>query len=241
MNIQFNGKTEGLIFIEDGFTFPSMSKQVQYHTSSHSSRRRRRRSIREPFSFTIPLIILNDGNKHTRDEVNARINEFLFSEGPKRLEMTDSNWYFIGEFNGPYELPNRINVFTKIEVEFTSEYSHKFYDSPKVQQGNTFTINSKTQVPTVPLIELSGLTGTDIQVSNSSDAFKRIRLSGPLPAQLTLDIENERIYESTTGIDKKGLLRIDSEFEHFTLKNGDVITLSQSGAAAKLTYNELIL
>lgn len=243
MNIQFDGKSEDLVFIEDGFTFPSMSKKVQYNESSHASMRRRRRSVREPFSFSVPLIILNDGNELSRDEVNERVSEFLFSDGPKVMKIKDSNWHFIGEFNGPYELPNWINVFTKIEVEFTSEYSHKIYDVPRIQQGDNFTITSKTQTPTVPLIELSGLTGDDVQISNSSDSFQRIRLSGTLPANLTIDIENERIYETVSGVDRSNLLRIDSDFEHFKVKDGDVITLINASdtAQAKLTYNELML
>lgn len=247
MNIQFDGKTEDLIFIEDGFTFPSMSRIVQYHDNTHSNYRRRRRSVREPFSFSVPLIILNDGNELSRDEVNERVSEFLFSDGPKVMKIKDSNWHFIGEFNGPYELPNWINVFTKIEVEFTSQYSHKFYDGERTQitSDKRVTIETKSQIPTIPLIELTGLSGNDVQISNSKKdgSFKRIRLTGTLPDGITIDPQRETIFTTSTGTERLDLLRIDSNFEDFTLEDGDVITLTNAGetASAKLTYKELML
>src|SRR5699024_7545515 len=128
----------------------------------------------------------------------------------------------IGEFNGPYEMPNIVNGLTSFELEFTSEYSHKFYDEERTQTtGATtkrVTINSKTQIPTVPLIELTGLSGNDVQVSISGDSFRRIRLSGNLPSNLTIDIENETIYETNSGVNRLNLLRIDSAFEDFKIK-----------------------
>lgn len=246
MNLQFNGKTNDLIFVEEEFVFPSMSKKVQYHPSEHASRRRRKRSIREPFSFSIPLIIKNNRNQLSRDEVNALVSQFLFSNGPKTMKVKNSNWYMIGEFMGPYELPTRINVFMVIDVEFASEYSCKFYDGEKVQTASkTTTINTKTQIPTTPLIELTGLTGSDVQISNSKadGSFKRIRLTGALPAGITIDPQNETIFTTSTGTERLDLLRIDSNFEDFTLEDGDVITLTNAGtsAAAKLTYKELML
>src|SRR5699024_10559245 len=137
----------------------------------------------------------------TRQELNERLNKLLYSEGPKALKFEDTNWYLIGEFNGPYEIPNTINGLTSFEIDFTSQYSVKFYDTEKVQTAaKTITISTKTQLPTIPLIELTGLTGTDVQVSISGDAFRRIRLTGNLPARLTIDIENEEIYETNSGL-----------------------------------------
>src|SRR5699024_1595989 len=186
----FNGKSDDLIFIEDGFTFPSMSKQVQYHDSTHSDYRRRGRATRVPFSFSLPIFAFRKGID--RQELNERLNELLYSDGPATLEIEGLNWYLIGEFNGPYEMPNTVNGLTSFELEFTSAYSHKFFDSERTQttSNKRVTISTRTQIPTVPLIELTGLSGNDIQVSISGDSFRRIRLSGNLPANLTIDIEN---------------------------------------------------
>lgn len=246
MNFSFDGKQDRLILIRDGFEFPSMSEQVQYYDSEHSNRRRERRSTRVPFSFAVPIAILNDRNQLTRDEVMNRVNQMFYSDGPKKFKVKDSDWHFVGRFNGPYMLPNKINAFYETEVEFTSEYSHKFYDEERTQTTGTtkrVTINSKTQIPTVPLIELTGLSGTDVQVSISGDSFRRIRLSGNLTANLTIDIENETIYETNSGVNRLNLLRIDSSFEDFKIKNGDVVVLTNAGsnASAKLTYKELLL
>lgn len=244
MNFSFDGKKDELIFIEDGFTFPSMSKQVQYGDSSHSDYRTKRRSTRVPFTFSIPLIVKNKQNTISRDELNQRIINLLYSDLPKRFKVRDSDWHFIGDFNGPFELPPKINSFTKIEVEFTSSYSVKFSDAVKVQTAaKTVTINTKSQLPMIPLIELTGLTGDDVQISISGDSFRRIRLTGAIPAQLTIDIENEEIYETNSGLNRVNLLRYDSAFEDFRIKNGDVVVLTNTGAnaQAKLTYKELLL
>src|SRR5699024_6787462 len=103
--------------------------------------------------------------------------------------------------------------------------------------------NSKTQIPTVPLIELQGLSGNDVQISIRGDSFRSIRLTGNLPSQLTIDIENERIYEPNDGFNCMNLLRIDSAFVDFKIKNGDDVVLTNAGsnASAKLTYKELLL
>lgn len=238
----YGGKSDDLIFVEDGFTFPSMSKQVQYGSTSHASYRQRKRSILEPFAFSIPIMAFRKGV--TRQELNERLNMLLYSEGPRILKFEDTNWYMIGEFNGPYEIPNTINGLTSFEIEFTSQYSVKFYDMEKVQTASkTVTINTKSQLPTVPLIELTGLTGNDVQISISGDTFRRIRLTGSIPARLTIDIENEDIYETNSGINMMKLLRYDSAFEDFRIKNGDVVVLTNTGAnaQAKLTYKELLL
>lgn len=238
----YAGKSDSLIFVEDGFTFPSMSKQVQYYPSEHSSFRRRQRDTREPFSFSIPIMAFKKGV--TRQVLNERLNNLLYSDEPKVLKFEDTNWYLIGEFNGPYEIPNTINGLTSFEIDFTSQYSVKFYDVEKVQTAEkTVTINTKSQLPTIPLIELTGLTGTDVQISISGDSFRRIRLTGNIPKQLTIDIENERIYETNSGLNRANLLRYDSAFEDFRIKDKDVVVLTNSSetAKAKLTYKELLL
>ena len=244
MNFTFDGKKDDLIFIEDGFVFPSMSKQVEYGGSSHSNYRLKRRSTRVPFTFSVPLIVTNKQNKISRDELNQRIINLLYSDSPKRFKVRDSDWHFIGEFNGPYELPPIINSFTQMEVEFTSSYSVKFSDEEKVQTASkTVTIDTKSQLPATPLIELTGLSGTDVQISISGDSFMRIRLTGAIPARLTIDIENERIYETNSGLNRINLLRYDSAFEDFRIKDKDVVVLTNASetAKAKLTYKELLL
>src|SRR5699024_6589312 len=99
-----------------------------------------------------------------------------------------------GEFNGPYASPNVLNGFVCFELEFTSSYSHKFYDGDQVVRTSDkrARISTKSQLPTIPLIELTGLVGNDVQISNSKrdGTFKRIRLSGNLPAGLTIDPQN---------------------------------------------------
>ena len=117
-------------------------------------------------------------------------------------------------------------------------------DGRKVQTAaKTITINTKSQLPTTPLIELTGLTGTDVQISITGDAFRRIRLTGSIPSQLTIDIENEQIYETSTGLNRINLLRYDSAFEDFKIKDKDVVVLTNANetAKAKLTYKELLL
>ena len=238
----FAGKTDSLIFIEDGFTFPSMSKIVQYRNTSHASYRKRTRSILEPLTISIPIMAFR--RNVTRQELNERLSQLLYSESPRVLRIEGVDWYVIGEFNGPYEIPNTINGLTSFEIDFTSTYPYKFYDVEKTQIANkTVTINTKTQLPTVPLIELSSLTGNDVQISISGDSFRRIRLSGNLPSLITIDIENERIYETNSGLNMMKLLRFDSAFEDFRIKDKDVVVLTNASdtAQAKLTYKELLL
>lgn len=247
MNFTFNGKESNLIMIEDGFVFPSLSKQVTYHDNNHASYRRRKRSTFEPFSFSVPFFARNNQNTMTRDDLNTIINNLFYSKGPQKFKLKNSGWHIIGEFNGPYETPNIINGFTSFEMEFTSSYSHKFYDGEQVVRTSDkrARISTKSQLPTIPLIELTGLSGNDVQISNSKHdgTFKRIRLSGNLPAGLTIDPQNETIYTTSTGTERLDLLRIDSNFEDFTLENLDVVVLTNESdtAAAKLTYKELML
>ena len=238
----FAGKTDSLIFIEDGFTFPSMSKIVQYRNTSHASYRKRTRSILEPLTISIPIMAFR--RNVTRQELNERLSQLLYSESPRVLRIEGVDWYVIGEFNGPYEIPNTINGLTSFEIDFTSTYPYKFYDEEKTQTANkTVIIKSKTQLPTIPLIELSNLTGNDVQISISGDSFRRIRLSGSLPSLITIDIENERIYETNSGLNMMKLLRFDSAFEDFKIKNNDVVVVTNASdtAQAKLTYKELLL
>src|SRR5699024_6172095 len=152
-----------------------------------------------------------------------------------------------GEFNGPYELPNVINGFVSFELEFTSSYSHKFYDGEQVVRTSDkrARISTRSQLPMIPLIESTGLSGNDVQISNSKHdgTFKRIRLSGNLPAGLTIDPQNESIYTTSTGTERFDLLRIDSNFEDFTLENLDVVVMTSESdtSATKLTYKEYVL
>ncbi|SDK82728.1 phage distal tail protein [Lacicoccus qingdaonensis] len=247
MNFSYNGQEDELFAIQEGFTFPSFSKQVQYHESTHSDFRRKRRQNRQPFTFQVPIILLQGRDRIFRDDLTARLSRLLYSDGPEIFKAEDTNWYFIGEFTGPFYIPPHFDKFTTTEVQFVSPYSHKFYDEERTQTTGTttkrVTINSKTQIPTVPLIELTGLSGNDVQVSISEDSFRRIRLSGNLPENLTIDIENETIYETNSGLDRLNLLRIDSAFEDFKIKNGDVVVLTNASdtAQAKLTYKELLL
>ena len=140
-----------------------------------------------------------------------------------------------------------------VSLNFESSYPFKFYDTERTQTTGTttkrVTINSKTQISTVPLIELTGLSGDDVQVKrsrllpNGETESEGIRLSGNLPSNITIDIENERIYETNSGLNRINLLRIDSAFEDFRIQNNDVVVLTNSGANAqvKLTYKELLL
>jgi phage-related protein len=244
MNFSYGGVTDRNILIEDEFTFPSMSKQVSYRESAHASYRRKIRMVHEPYTFTVPLIIKNQQNTLSRDDVIRDVSAFLFSEKPEVFKLVNSDWYVVGEFNGPYYVKTVINGFVIVEVDFTSSYPYKFYDGERTQTANkTVTISTKSQIPTTPLIELTGLTGDDVQVSISDDSFRRIRLSGNVPSNLTIDIQNERIYETNSGVDRIQLLRIDSAFEDFKIKHGDVVVLTNSGdnARARLTYKELLL
>ena len=236
----YDGKTDELIFIEDGFTFPSMSKQVQYHETNHSSYRRRKRATLSPLTFSIPVMVFKK-SWVTRSDLNDRLNYLLYSDGPKKLVFEDVEWYIEGEFNGPYEIPNTINYMTSFEIEFTTSHPYKILNEARTQEGSTITIDTKSQLPTLPHIELTGLTGDDVQISNSKadGSFKRIRLSGSLPAGITIDPENETLYRTDTGDERLDLLRIDSNFEDFTLEDGDVVTVNQG--SAKLTYKELML
>ncbi len=238
----YGGKTDDLIFIEDGFTFPSMSKEVQYRDTEHASYKRRVRSRLNALSFSIPIFAFIRGV--TRQELNERLNNLLYSEGPQILKIEGLNWYMIGEFNGPYEIPNTINYMTSFEISFTSSYPYKFYDGQRIQTANkTVTINTKSQLPVTPLIELTGLTGNDVQISISGDSFRRIRLTGKIPSNLTIDIPNERIFETNSGLDRLNLLRFDSAFEDFKIEDRDVVVLDNAGtnAQAKITYKELLL
>lgn len=246
MNFKYNNKTDNQFVIEREFAFPSFSNVVQFRESNHSDFRRRLRNTRTPFTVGVPLIVLKKekGIEISRDDLIARLNLLLYSEGPGILKLEDTNWYLIGEFQGPYVLPPYFDDFTTVNVEFVSEFSHKFYDAEKIQTAaKTVTISTKSQLPTIPLIELTGLTGTDVQVSISGDSFMRIRLTGAIPARLTIDIENERIYETNSGLNMVHLFRRDSAFEDFRIKDKDVVVLTNASetAKAKLTYKELLL
>src|SRR5699024_8228798 len=144
--------------------------------NTHSSYRQRRRSIREPFSFSLPIMVFK--KNASRQELNERLNNLLNSKGPQVLEFEDVDWYLIGEFNGPYETPNTINNMTIFEMEYTASYSHRFYDGEQVVRTSEkrARISTKSQFPSTPLIELTGLSGNDVQISNSKHVgtFKRI-------------------------------------------------------------------
>lgn len=236
----YNGKQEDLVIFGNDFQVPSFTKATEHNDTSHASYRGRKRSKFEPFSFPVGLRVYNKNNALSMDEVVRRVNAFFNVDGPKKFKIPDTNYYFIGEFDGPIELDFRMNVINDIDLSFESSYSHKFYDGERIQNANqTTTIRTKSQIPTIPLIELTGLSGNDVQISISGKSFMRIRLSGNLPNRLTIDIENERIYETNSGVNMIDLLRIDSAFEDFRIEDGDVVTINNG--QAKLTYKELLL
>ena len=243
MNFSFDGKTNRNIMIEDKFQFPIMTKYVEYNSSSHSNYRRRLRSIREPFSFSVPFLIRNNQNKISRDDLIKEVTDLLYSDEPKKFKVNGTDWYFIGEFNGPFLSPLYINAFTVIDVNFTSSYSHKFYDDEyqfQISSGQTHSVDSRTEVPSPPIIRLTGLTGNDVQISLvDNDDIRRIRLSGNLPSNLTIDVENERIYETSSGVNRINLLRITSDFENFKISNGDSININNGSASVE--FKELLL
>lgn len=229
---------------DKGFEVPSFTKETTYRDSSHSSYQVRQWHRFKPLEFDVPIRIYNKNNVLTMDEVIQRVNAFFYSEGPEVFKIPGSSYYFIGEFDGPIGLEFNMNVINYKSVKFISAYPYKFYDGERVQIARkSVQINTKSQIPTIPLIELSNLTGTDVQISVTGDDFRRIRLTGQLPSKLTIDIENEEIYETNSKVDMLNLLRFDSAFEDFKIKNGDVVvvTNANSTAQAKITYKELLL
>ena len=229
---------------DKGFEVPSFTKETTYRDSSHSSYQVRQWHRFKPLEFEVPIRIYNKNNVLTMDEVIRRVNAFFYSEGPEVFKIPETSYYFIGEFDGPIGLEFNMNVINYVSVKFISAYPYKFYDAERVQMASkTVQINTKSQIPTIPLIELSNLTGTDVQISISGDDFRRIRLTGQLPSLLTIDIENEQIYETNSKVNMLHLLRFDSAFEGFKIKNGDVVvvTNASSTAQAKITYKELLL
>lgn len=239
----YNGKTDSLITLGEGFRIPLFAKEVQYNDTSHASYRRRKRQRLIPLEFTVPLRVWNNYNRIPLIDVQERLNKWLWSDGPGTFKIPGTDYYFIGEFDGPLDIDAYMIAIDEIDVSFTSHLPYKIYDDEKVVEGKTITINSRTQIPTTPLIELSGLTGDDVQISISGDTFRRIRLSGTLPSNIIIDIEAERIYEKNSGLDRINLLRRDSAFEDFRIENGDVVTITNAGtnAKAKLTFKELLL
>lgn len=240
----FKGRKEELVMFDNGFQVPSFTKQTDYHSTSHASFQRRLRHRFTPYAFPVALRIYNKDNALPMEEVIRRVNAFFNTDKPEIFKIPETNYYFIGEFDGPVELDFNMNVINYIDLKFQSAYPYKFYDTEKVQTASkTVTINTKSQLPTIPLIELTGLTGTDVQISISGDSFRRIRLTGNLPARLTIDIENEEIYETNSGLNRVNLLRYDSAFEDFRIKDKDVVVLTNASetAKAKLTYKELLL
>lgn len=244
----FNGKTDDLITV-GAFRIPFFQKETQYNSTEHANRRRRRRERFIPLEFELPLNIWNGYNAIPIDEVIYRVNNWLYSDGPKKLKIPGTNFYFIGEFNGELDISLNMIALETITVTFTSEYPFKFLDNEKVQSGvGSIRINSATQMPTIPLIELSGVTGNDIQISVAGSKFNRIRLineKGNFPDKLTIDIENERIYETLSGVDFMHSLvatsTLVSEFEEFKITDRDTVASSQEDVTIKLTYKELIL
>ena len=249
----FKGVQDEIIMFDKGFQVPSFIKQTTFHSSTHSNFRRKIRSIYEPLSFPVALRIYNKNNALHMDEVIRRVNAFFYANEPDVFKIPGTDYHFIGEFDGPIELDFRMNVINYVSLNFESSYPFKFYDTERTQTTGTttkrVTINSKTQISTVPLIELTGLSGDDVQVKrsrllpNGETESEGIRLSGNLPSNITIDIENERIYETNSGLNRINLLRIDSAFEDFRIQNNDVVVLTNSGANAqvKLTYKELLL
>ena len=244
----FDGKTDDLITL-GAFRIPFFQKETQYNSSEHANRRRRRRDRFVPLEFEVPLNIWNEYNTIPIDEVIYRVNNWLYSNGAKKLKIPDTNFYFIGEFDGELDISLNMIALETITVTFTSEYPFKFLDNERTQSGTgSIRIDSVTQVPTIPLIELSGVTGKDIQISVVGSKFNRIRLKndkGNFPDKLTIDIENERIYEPLSGVDFMHSLvatsTLVSEFEEFKIKDRDTVTSSQKDVTIKLTYKELIL
>ena len=244
----FDGKSDDLITL-GAFRIPFFQKETQYISTEHADTRRRSRERFVPLEFEVPLNIWNGYNTIPIDEVIYRVNNWLYSDSPKKLKIPDTNFYFIGEFDGELDISLNMIALETITVTFKSEYAFKFLDDEKVQSGvGKITIDSVTQMPTIPLIELSGVTGNDIQISVVGSKFNRIRLindKGNLPDKLTLDIENERIYETLSGVDFMHSLvatsTLVSEFEEFKIKDRDVVTSSQEDVTIKLTYKELIL
>lgn len=240
----FKRKQSEIIMFDKGFKIPMFTKETTFADTSHSSYRRRRRHIYNPLGFKVPIRIYNKNNQLSIEEVMRRVNDFFYSEGPERFKIPDTSYYFIGEFDGPIEIDFNMNVINYVEVTFNSEYPYKFYDDEQVLTvQKTVKVKSKTQLPTTPLIEFSGLSGNNLQLSVSGDKFMRFRMSGNLPANISVDFENEKFYETNSGVDLTNLVHYDSAFSDFKIDDGDTLVLTNDSDTAKavLTYKELLL
>lgn len=240
----FKGVQSDVVWFDKGFNIPLFTKQTTFSDSSHTSFRNRRRHTYSPLSFKVPIRIYNKNNRLSIDEVIRRVNNFFYSDEPKEFKIPDTDYYFIGEFDGPIEIDFKMNVIMYTEVTFNSEYPYKFYDNEKVQTASkSVIIDSKTQLPTTPLIEVTGVTGNDLQISISGNNFYRFRMTGDLPENITIDIENERIYETLSGVNLMKYFRYNTSFENMKVSDGDTVVLTNDSttAKAKLTYKELLL
>lgn len=243
MNFTFNDKQSELLYVEDGFVIPSFPKEVQYHSASHSDYRIRQRGIFVPIEFEVPFVLRNKRDTLHRDDVIEEVTNLFYSDGPNWFSLKDSKWKVYGEFTGPFEVPKRIDTFTEITLRFVSSYAYKFAKEDKIQSGSSISIKTKSQVPTVPFIELTNVNTNDLQISITGSDFYRLRLSTgsatKLPAKITIDIENEDIYETNSKVSIIKNLHIDSTFEEFKIKNGDVVVTNNG--TMKITYKELML
>lgn len=236
MNFKFHDETSDILQVEDGFEIPVFSYNVDYHATEHSNKRIKKRGAYEPLEFEVPFNLYTKRNSLDRDEVTRAVTE-LISKGTGYFSLDDSEYMFYGEFTGPFTVPKHINIFTVITLTFKSEYSFKFAKEETVLTGKTVTVPDKLQIPVAPQIELTGASN-DVQISISGDDFRKMRLQGNVPSSLYIDIDKEIIQEKNTGINKVNLLLINSSFEDFLLRGGDVVT-TNSGTM-KITFRELI-
>ena len=238
MNFKFNNQTSDYLQVEDSFEIPVFPYEVDFHETEHSNTRIKKRGTFKPLEFDVPFNLYNNQNKTDRDTVLREVTKLL-SSGVGWFSLDDADWQMYGQFTGPFYVPKHINVFTVITLKFVSPYSFKFSKTETVLTGSTITIPSTSFVPITPYIELTELTSNDVQVSVTGDEFRRIRLSGTVPALLTIDIPNERIYETNSKVDRINLLHLDSSFEDFKVKSGDVIVTNNG--TMKIKYRELML
>lgn len=197
----------------------------------------------KPRSLQVEILISAKDNSTLRRKYEL-MNKLFRRSSPVPIQFSDEmNRVYYGLFvNGdnPKEDSNE-QVFN---IELYCPKPFKYTPERTIAYSNSNVLALESDFATRPYIEItySG-TSTTLDILNTT-TNKLIKLDGLTPATEKLykfDLEKNTIYKSSTNLNGFTNLVITSDWEDFSIKNGDQLVVTPAPTAIKIIYKGVFL
>lgn len=198
----------------------------------------------EPRILEIEMLVASKTNEDFR-RLYERLNAILFNGAQSVISFSDeADRYYYGHFQAsstPKEDSNE--QFITFTLFCGDPYKYTAKKTKTIKSAEVLAL--QTDFPVKPKIKLAYTTqtGAEVHVMNTTKSLRTTLKNTNIQTFKTFmfDYEEGTIYQPNTSVTFMDKLNIESDFEDFTVSNGDQIVIEPKGATITLEYRGVYL